>query len=150
MKWIGRSIIFKLFNTIIISNKFFKAITFGYQPKPKLTYHDPDSESYLGSLVRQFREYYVWNLPLRFWRFALFHTLVEHKKRMALVSKTDPNSLLTTCSLKQLYEMRSELTDKARSTRRRINFSNIRMTSSKDSRDGNDQTARNEKKKNEK
>ena len=105
-----------------IRNKFFKAAMFGYQPKPKLTYHDPDSEGYIGSLIRQFREYYVWNLPLRFWRFALFHTLVEHKKRMALVSKQDKNSLLTTCSLKQLYEVREELTERARSTRRRLKY----------------------------
>ncbi len=82
----------------------------GGQPKPKVTYWDPDEESYLGSLVRQVREYYVWNLPIRFWRFALFHTLVEHKKRMSLVSKSDPNSLLAKYSLKELYDMRGELT----------------------------------------
>lgn len=90
-------------------NNFFQKFL-GGQPKPKITYWDPDKESYLGSLCRQFREYYVWNLPIRFWRFALFHTLVEHKKRMALVSKSDPNSLLTKYSLKELYEMREDLT----------------------------------------
>ncbi len=93
----------------IRKGKLFQTIL-GGQPKPKITYWDPDEESYLGSLLRQFREYYVWNLPLRFWRFALFHTLVEHKKRMALVSKSDPNSLLTKYSLKELYDMREELT----------------------------------------
>lgn len=82
----------------------------GGQPKPTVTYWDPDEESYFGSLFRQVREYYIWNLPIRFWRFALFHTLVEHKKRMALVSKSDPNSPLAKYSLQELYEMRDELT----------------------------------------
>eukprot|EP00934_Nitzschia_sp_Nitz4_P008542 Nitzschia sp. Nitz4//scaffold5_size260463//72803//75526//NITZ4_000963-RA/size260463-processed-gene-0.306-mRNA-1//1//CDS//3329555283//8532//frame0 len=92
--------------------KFFKTFL-GGQPKPKLSYWDPEAESYFGSLFRQFREYYLWNLPLRVWRFALFHTLVEHKKRMALVDKSDPHSLLANCSLKELYDMREKLTKKA-------------------------------------
>ena len=98
----------------IRKGKLFRCI-FGGQPQPTVTYWDPDAESYFGSLFRQFREYYVWNLPVRFWRFAMFHTLVEHKKRMALVNKTDSSSLLATCSLKELYDMRHQL---RRGTRR--------------------------------
>uniref|UniRef100_A0A7S2Y6V9 Fungal lipase-type domain-containing protein n=1 Tax=Entomoneis paludosa TaxID=265537 RepID=A0A7S2Y6V9_9STRA len=108
-----------------IRNNFFHKVL-GGQPKPKVTYHDPDNQRYFPSLFRQFRDFYLWNLPVRFWRFALFHTLVEHRKRMALVNRQhqsdpedeDPESLLlTNLTLKELYEIRHELSTNKQRTK---------------------------------
>jgi len=79
------------------------------QRRPEVTYNDPTTETYFGSLWRQLKEFYPLNVPVRFWKVIKMHTLVEHKKRLALVAKEDPDSLILNHSLKELYRMRDKL-----------------------------------------
>eukprot|EP00545_Synedropsis_sp_CCMP1620_P013432 CAMPEP_0119010666 /NCGR_PEP_ID=MMETSP1176-20130426/5167_1 /TAXON_ID=265551 /ORGANISM="Synedropsis recta cf, Strain CCMP1620" /LENGTH=573 /DNA_ID=CAMNT_0006963373 /DNA_START=87 /DNA_END=1808 /DNA_ORIENTATION=+ len=80
------------------------------QPQPKVTYNGP-SKSFVGSYLRQVREFYFWQIPVRFWLAVKMHTLVEHKKRMSVINsaKDYGNSPLVKYSLEELYEMRDEL-----------------------------------------
>lgn len=75
------------------------------QPRPKVKYNSA-KKSFVGSLARQVSEFYLWNLPVRFWKIAYMHTLVEHKKRMALTKEDSP---LAKYSLEELYEIRHQL-----------------------------------------
>ena len=90
-----------------IRNRFFHKIL-GGQPQPKVRYNDPDVQSFWYSIWRQTKDYFLWNLPIRFWRFALFHTLVEHRKRMTLVGKEEEERKDDE-SLRQLTEAKGEL-----------------------------------------
>jgi hypothetical protein len=75
------------------------------QPQPKLKYNSP-RKSFVKSMARQVREFYLWNIPVRFWKIAYMHSLVEHKKRLVLTKDDSP---LVKYSLQELYKMRNEL-----------------------------------------
>lgn len=77
------------------------------QPQPTVTYN-AKPKSFLTAYARQVREFYFWQIPVRFWLAVKMHTLVEHKKRMSM-SKDDDNSPLAKYSLEELYEMRDDL-----------------------------------------
>lgn len=81
------------------------------QPQPKVTYKN--KKSFLRSWWRQWKEFYFFNLPIRFWLSPKFHSLDETKKRLELVKLLDDpeTSQLIRYSLKELYEMRHTLND---------------------------------------
>eukprot|EP00545_Synedropsis_sp_CCMP1620_P013646 CAMPEP_0119020656 /NCGR_PEP_ID=MMETSP1176-20130426/24484_1 /TAXON_ID=265551 /ORGANISM="Synedropsis recta cf, Strain CCMP1620" /LENGTH=592 /DNA_ID=CAMNT_0006975111 /DNA_START=146 /DNA_END=1924 /DNA_ORIENTATION=+ len=79
------------------------------QPQPILTYKN--KKSFLKSWWRQWKEFYFFNLPLRFWLSPKFHSLDETKKRLELIKLLDDpeSSPLVRYSLEELYELRGEL-----------------------------------------
>jgi hypothetical protein len=78
------------------------------QPKPKVFYHGPP-KGFIREWLRQANDFYFWNIPIRIWTAKQMHTLVEHRKRMELISKDDESSPLIKYSLAELYEMRDKL-----------------------------------------
>lgn len=80
------------------------------QPQPKVTYNAP-SKSFMRAFLRQVKEFYFWQIPVRFWLAVKMHTLVEHKKRLSLINSAADyeNSPLVKYSLEELYEMRDDL-----------------------------------------
>ena len=78
------------------------------QPKPRIEYNGP-TKGFVREYMRQVKDFYFWNIPLRFWVAVKMHTLVEHKERMAIIDVIQEDSVLFRCSLEELYEMRDEL-----------------------------------------
>lgn len=79
------------------------------QPQPIVKYNG--RKSFLSSAMQQVKDFYFFNLPLRFWMLYKMHPLVEHQKRLRLVNllKDPSSSPLVRYSLEELYEIRDEL-----------------------------------------
>ena len=75
------------------------------QPQPTAVFRDP--EPFWKSYLRQWREFYFFNLPIRVWMLASHHTLLEHHRRLLLA---DENSPLVNYSLDELYSKRKIFT----------------------------------------
>ena len=78
------------------------------QPKPHIAYNGP-TKGFVREWLRQVKDFYFWNIPLRFWVAVKMHTLVEHKERMAIMADAQEDSVLFNRSLEELYEMRDTL-----------------------------------------
>lgn len=78
------------------------------QPKPRIAYNGP-TKGFVREWLRQVKDFYFWNIPVRFWVAVKMHTLVEHKERMAIIDDVREDSVLFNCSLEELYEMREKL-----------------------------------------
>ena len=87
------------------------------QRKPEVVYQG-QTKGFLRELLRQARDYYFWNIPLRFWIAVKMHTLVEHKLRMAVLDHEEEDSILVQYSLEELYAMRDDLSNMTRQQRR--------------------------------
>jgi len=70
------------------------------QPQPIIKYMK--KESFFSSYVRQLKDYYFWNIPVRPWLIGQFHSLNEHQRRMLLIDRE--NSRLVKCTLNELYD----------------------------------------------
>ena len=79
------------------------------QPQPRVTYIN--EQTFLMSWLRQIKDFYFFNLPVRLWLGSKMHSMDEHKKRLELVNQLDDpqTSLLVRYSLAELYEIRDTL-----------------------------------------
>lgn len=79
------------------------------QPQPSVTYNG--RKSFVRSLLQHFKDFYLFNMPLRVWLSSKMHSLVEHKDRICVVYdlKNPETSPLIKYSLEELYEMREDL-----------------------------------------
>lgn len=75
------------------------------QPRPEPRFLD--AETFWPSYRRQWREFYGFNLPVRPWMLAHFHSLLEHQQRMLLA---ESDATMATLSLAKFYERRLEFT----------------------------------------